>query len=361
MNLARAIGWLAVSSTAACAAGETRLKPDEQIVFYPAIAQRTPDRTAWRVKIRGRVFEPEKRAALTTALREALALKDVAMTREEASVFNERARLFLADHERGKRIFVRFGSQTFPVGTAKADGTFAGEVRLPDRETPESARWIFDAALPRDDRRVFQGQVFKLEATGMSVISDIDDTIKLTEVHDRRAMLRNTFLRAFAPVPGMAEFYQRLAHSQAAQFHYVSASPWQLYEPLADFLNAHGFPPGTFALKEFRWKNRTFLSLFTSPARYKPAVIEPLLRAFPRRRFVLIGDSGERDPEVYGALARKFPRQIARIYIRDVTGEPADAPRYKEAFRSLPSGLWRVFRTPEELDAGAALGRPGLD
>jgi phosphatidate phosphatase APP1 len=118
---------------------------------------------------------------------------------------------------------------------------------------------------------------------------------------------------------------------------------------LAEFIRANRFPSGTFALKKFRWKDRSFLSLFTDPEKYKPAVIEPLLKRFPNRRFALIGDSGERDPEIYAALARKYPQQIVRIWIRDVTDEPAGAERYEKVFRDLPGELWQVFPAPEDL------------
>lgn len=207
----------------------------------------------------------------------------------------------------------------------------------------------FAAVLAEGDHRIFSGEVFLVEEEGLSVISDIDDTIKITEVRDRNATLRNTFLREFQPVPGMAEFYQRLARERDAQFHYISASPWQLYEPLAELVDTHGFPRGTFALKEFRWKSRKFLSLFAHPEKFKPGVIEPLLKQFPKRRFILIGDSGERDPEIYAALARKFPNQIERIYIRNLTGEPASTERYTKTYRGLPRKLWQIFHSPDEL------------
>jgi hypothetical protein len=343
---------------------KARLKPDERIVFYPVVAKRMPGENAWRAEIRGCVFEPERRGWFTAALREALELKDVELTPGEERIFNERARLFLVDHERRKKIFVRFGDQVFSAGKSGADGRFAGEIVLRaaalerwsptrlDKEPQRAGSEIgapFTAVLPEGDRRVFAGEVFLLEEEGLSVISDIDDTIKITEVRDRNATLRNTFLREFQPVPGMAEFYQRLARERGAQFHYISASPWQLYEPLAAFVDAHGFPRGTFELKEFRWKSRKFFSLFANPEKYKPGVIEPLLKQFPQRRFILIGDSGERDPEIYAALARKFPQQIERIYIRDVTGETEAAPRYAKTFRDLPTALWAIFRDPAEL------------
>ena len=140
-----------------------------------------------------------------------------------------------------------------------------------------------------------------------------------------------------------------LARPGGVAFHYVSASPWQLYPVLQDFVRSNDYPAGTFHLRNFRWKDRSFLSLFGNPEKYKWTVIDPLVRRFPNRRFVLVGDSGERDPEVYGAVARKHVGQIEHIYIRDVTGEDPGAPRYRDAFRGLPRGVWTVFREPSGL------------
>ncbi len=358
MRFALAIGWLLTWCLVGQGADQIRLKPDERIVFYPTIAQRIQGGSDWQVEIRGCVFEPEKRGLLTSALREALELKEMEMTSAEEKIFNERARLFLVDHERGKRVFIRCGETIYPAGKSGSDGLFLNQIRLQDEQRGDRVRFV--AWLWPESTRAFEGEAYLLEATGLSVISDIDDTIKITEVRDRHAMLRNTFLREFVPAPGMAELYQTLARSNHAQFHYVSASPWQLYEPLAEFVKTYGFPRGTFDLKEFRWKNRTFLSLFANPEKYKTSVIEPLLKRFPQRRFILIGDSGERDPESYAALARKYSHQIVRICIRDVTGESADAARYARTFHGLPAGLWEVFRTPDELkpwDASAAKQR----
>jgi phosphatidate phosphatase APP1 len=159
-------------------------------------------------------------------------------------------------------------------------------------------------------------------------------------------LVRNTFCRPFQPVPGMAALYQSWTLSHGAAFHYVSASPWQLYLPLAALVCSNGFPAGTFHLKQFRVKDDTFFDLFQSPETFKLGAIEPLLARFPRRQFVLVGDSGEQDPEIYADLARRHPAQIRRIHIRDVTGEPADAARYLETFRGLPPALWRVCSQP---------------
>jgi len=135
----------------------------------------------------------------------------------------------------------------------------------------------------------------------------------------------------------------------AARFLYVSATPWQLYLPLSEFIRTNGFPEGTFQLKLFRWKDQTFFDLFKSPEHFKLGVIRPLFERFPHRKFILVGDSGEKDPEIYAALAREFPNQVRHIYVRDTTGEAQDSPRYRTTFSGLSTNCWQIFRQPSEL------------
>lgn len=78
-----------------------------------------------------------------------------------------------------------------------------------------------------DRLKAFKCTIYVLAAHGVSVISDIDDTIKITKVLSKRALLKHTFYNYFEPVEGMSELYQKWSE-QKCQFHYVSASPWQL-------------------------------------------------------------------------------------------------------------------------------------
>jgi len=246
---------------------------------------------------------------------------------------------------------VRIGDAEFALPKTGANGDFSTVIQLSDAQV-EKLRALtaaLRAVLPVKDNRIFKGDLSFFDDTGVIVISDIDDTIKITQVLDRKATLRNTFLEPFRPVPGMSDVYQGWAQKAGAKFCYVSASPWQLYSPLADFIRSNGFPAGVFYLKSFRWKDETLFNLFEGPEKYKPEVIGPLMKQFPNRKFVFVGDSGERDPEIYGALARKNPEQVAKILIREVRDEGSGTNRFKAAFRELPPTLWKVFREPSEI------------
>ncbi|MDM8559299.1 phosphatase domain-containing protein [Candidatus Parabeggiatoa sp. HSG14] len=200
----------------------------------------------------------------------------------------------------------------------------------------------FKAVTSAKDSRHFKGKIQLIDKKGISIISDIDDTIKISEVLDKRALLANTFKHPFQPVPRMAKFYNTLTQQENVTFHYVSASPWQLYQPLATFLADNDFPAGSFHLRLFRWKDNSFFKFFKSSRSHKMRTIQSLINCCDKRRFILIGDSGEHDPEIYADIARQYPQQVIRIFIRDVTGE--NAIRYQKTFKNLPKSLWTVFQ-----------------
>lgn len=338
-----------------------QVRYDEIVIFFNTWAYQDTETREWVVPVHGWIFEPERdstaRDALLEAISDAIELEET-LTAEEERILRDRARWFVVDNERSKRVPVLLGDRRYHTGPSEVNGHFRAMLRLPVAGVPESgappaggSRWIeIQAATPVWDGRRFTGQVQLLERTGLSVISDIDDTIKVTEVTDTQAMLTNTFLREFEAVEGMAVVYRKWQASGAA-FHYVSDSPWQWYPDLTAFMKDAGFPEGTFALKSVRLKDASLLKLFEDPDESKPPHIESMLERFPDRRFILVGDSGQQDPEIYGRLARRHPRQIARVFIRNVTGESADSARFREAFKDIPRERWKLFEQAEELPA----------
>lgn len=324
------------------------------VVTFPSLGWSTTNGGA--VTFHAWVQEPERRRFTISLLRHTLGLETGPADAEAKAVFKDRTRYFMGDDEAGTIASVQCNEQQFKLHPSTADGHTKGEFYLTPTElkallkqTGTNDSFIpYRITLPAPVNRSFTGEVLFLAENGTSVISDVDDTIKITEVGDKKAMLQNTFFKPFRPVKGMPELYQAWA-VQGAHFHYVSASPWQLYPALSDFCAQQKFPAGTFQLKSFRVKDRTFLSLFESPDEYKWSVIEPLMKLFPHRQFILVGDSGEKDPEAYGRIARAFPQQVTKIYIHNITKEGPDAPRYAVAFKDLPKSLWQIFTEPDEV------------
>ena len=327
----------------------------EQVVFYPSYAARTADGEGWSLVVQGRVFDPRiswlRRKPMLAVVKRVLKFD-----RTSEEYFRSRMRQFLMSGLRGRSVNVRLGNREHLVGESDYMGLFRGTLTLTEDEVVQLAGgtvsqnlWLpFGAALPDDDQREYHGQLQFLEPTGTSIISDLDDTIKHSNVPNRRDLFRNTFMRTFAPVVGMPELYRECAAAGAA-FHFVSGSPWQLYEPLTEFLQTEGYPAGSFHLKRFRIRDSA-RKLRRSPQKtHKRAAIEPIVNAFPQRRFILIGDSGEQDSEIYGSFLRERPQQIAGIFIRAIQGETRATDKFRAAFEGLDPARWTIYSDPAEM------------
>jgi phosphatidate phosphatase APP1 len=307
----------------------------------------------WTAHVHGWIFEKERDGDGST-LRELLrARSDLSEEDARSALFRERAALFLVDNERAKAIPVEVAGRTITLPPSGANGHFTDTITVGGADRQSGELITVRAVTRPTDARPFTGEIQLIGRRGVSVVSDIDDTIKVSNVADRRELIANTFLRPFQAAPGMAELYRGWASGGNVAFHYVSASPWQLYPPLADFVRLAAFPKGSFHLRPFRLKDQSGVDfLTTATLEYKLGVIERLLRLFPERRFVLVGDSGEKDPEVYATLATRFPGQVAAILIRDVSPEreTLDSPRFATLYAPLPAHvLRRVFRDTGEV------------
>ncbi len=338
--------------------GKGELRPTEQVVLFPTFGHLSSDGRMWHVGVSGVVFEPGaqnfRRKMFVHVLQRLL---KVPVDELQSDFFQRRVDRFLVTTERGRQLAVQVGRATHVLQRpSKRNGHFRGSFRLNLDEAQRMARasvfdnhWL-DFHIPEDDHasRTFSGCAQLIGQSGVTVISDIDDTIKRSEVADRRKLLQNTFLREFEPIAGMAEVYQNWA-TQGAAFHYVSSSPWQLYSCLKELLDRAGFPAGSFHLRAIRLRDPSVLRLFVARRATKRRVIRSIVRMFPYRQFVLVGDAGEKDPEIYGAIARQFPRQIKRIHIRLVEGRAAQPERFRRAFRDLNPAVYRIFDHPEQL------------
>ena len=328
------------------------VKPDESLVVFPSLCWQDADHSRWQADIHAWIYEPP---LVEAAAAWSWLVGDEADPVEEDGdddLLQQRLQWFLVDNERGKRLRFEIGDTTHVTGASGPDGHVLETVTLPHGsglETVTTARLVNRAP----DGRQFSGQLSCLPSRGLSVISDIDDTIKISEVHDKQALLANTFLRPYRPVAGMAGLYAHLANERHARFHYLSASPWQLYPELDAFMLAAGFPAGTFHLKHFRLKDRSFFALFDDPYTYKLGAIEDLLVRLGERDLILVGDSGEQDPEVYGEIARRYPERVRAIVIRDVAvpGAPTRAERAAAAFADVEAEriFWFTDTVPDAL------------
>ena len=161
------------------------------------------------------------------------------------------------------------------------------------------------------------------------VISDIDDTVVRTQATNLLKMARITFLgnaRTRLPFKGVAAFYQALQQGPAEDgrnpLFYVSSSPWNLYDLLVHFFELQGIPQGPLLLRDLGLDREKFIQ--TGHRHHKRAQIERLFLRYPDLAWILIGDSGQKDPEIYRDVVRRHPGRVLAIYIRDVSRRRRD-------------------------------------
>lgn len=329
------------------------LQRDETVMLLPEVAEARPDGSL-SLTVSAWVYEVEPRRGAAWLFARWLGVDLDALDAAERGNFERRTALFRFDSERGKRLRVRtVDGREHRLPATDRHGRVTAD--LPVRAAPPAqSSWVaFGIVAPAGDPRRFEGRALVVPVTGLSIVSDIDDTLKVSEVHDRRRLLLNTFVHPWRPVPGMAAILRILAGSHADnRVHYLSNSPRQLLPELQAFLDREGFPAGSLHLRDVRVREEVFTRIDTG-RRHKRARLRELIARFPQRRFLLVGDDGEADPEIYGAIARDHPGHVAGIAIRR-TGDPADddAPaareRFAAAFAGLPPDLWQLFRDGDD-------------
>jgi phosphatidate phosphatase APP1 len=196
------------------------------------------------------------------------------------------------------------------------------------------------------------------------IISDIDDTVVETGATDfvknwRRVLVEQPQDRL--AVPGASTLYKTIAEnhvSPARPFFYVSSSPWNLYGFLTEFMEMNGIPHGPMFLKDYGIDDNQFIK--TGHGEHKLAAIETILGFYPGFRFLLIGDNGQHDVEIYAEAVKSYPGRVAAVFIRDVSGTcregaKADLLREIEA-QGIPTFCGAGFE-----DAVAVVKRLDLD
>lgn len=161
-------------------------------------------------------------------------------------------------------------------------------------------------------------------AAEFAIVSDIDDTIVETGAYDRTTMTRvilSNNARTRIPFPGVACLYRELEKGGDGRgrnpFFYVSRSGWNLYDLFEAFLAWNEFPAGPILLRDIAIVEARKAG--DSKRHHKLRRIEQILQAYPRLPLVLIGDSGQDDPETYESIVKKHPARIRAVYLRDVT------------------------------------------
>jgi phosphatidate phosphatase APP1 len=227
------------------------------------------------------------------------------------------------------RVKIRFqGSETEAVASAE------GHVHtwlVPDTAPPVDRLWHGvelevlhppTAGLGRSET----GVLVPSPAARFGIVSDVDDTVIQTDVARLASMIADVAFGSAhtrAPFPGVAAFFRAL-HAGTGPVpnpvFYVSNGPWNLYDVFEHFLELRGIPPGPVELRDWGapWREVRRVGRYE----HKLESIRRIFRTLPGLPLILIGDSGEDDPEIYRDLVHEFPSRVPAVYIRDVSRDP---------------------------------------
>lgn len=236
---------------------------------------------------------------------------------------------FESDEVPHARLLARFPGWEQEL-VADEEGYFRAEIELASPSVPVDLWHEVELELvhPEPGIRASAPVLVPPNDAELGVISDIDDTVVETGVTQRLAMARTVFLnnaRTRLPFKGVAAFYQALVEGTREgglnPIFFVSGSPWNLYDLLAEFMELQKIPRGPILLRDFGLDAAKLLKKETRE--YKLGCIRPILDLYPQLSFILIGDSGEQDPEIYREVVREYPGRILAIYIRRIGVGPA--------------------------------------
>jgi phosphatidate phosphatase APP1 len=226
------------------------------------------------------------------------------------------------------RISIECAGRSTPC-TADDEGFFTACIDLPlaseDGEWNDYEVSLIAPLRPGVERVTGKGEILVPPATArFGIISDIDDTVIQSRVSNfiqaaRTVMLGNA--RTRLPFPGVAAFYRALRKGASGDeknpIYYVSSSPWNIYDVIAEFMDIQKIPRGPLILRD--WDISWNALMASRHADHKSAAIRNIVQLHPEMQFILIGDSSQQDPEIYRRIVAEFPNRVKAIYIRDVT------------------------------------------
>ncbi|WP_452222193.1 App1 family protein [Lacinutrix salivirga] len=265
------------------------------------------------------------------------ALEDESINLEKQNIFSlirNTWKRFETDEVKNTAINLRLPNDTVIKAKTDNNGYFRVEETLDNLQSMTNEEgwlpFVLSYHNPKIKRTItnqnrFPGELLipSLKAE-FGVASDIDDTILHTGVVSRLKwrLLYNTIFKnakSRLPLEGAAEFYHKLHRGKSGKnsnpIFYVSHSPWNLYRYLELFLKQNNFPKGPILLRSFSnlLKKKP---LDEKPQKQKEII--NLLKTYPKLPFILIGDSGEHDPDIYIEIAEAYPNRIKAIYLRSV-------------------------------------------
>ncbi|MFP4622648.1 MAG: App1 family protein [Gemmatimonadota bacterium] len=300
-------------------------------------------KTKWAVKRRFGLFAPlqvlayrsEGRPSLLRIRGRVVEDRGIEPTAAENTVFRKisnTVKRLESDEVPGAVVVGRYGDAEVRDETDR-EGFFEIELELSEEVAPgwhEVEVELVDSIAGQEKHASTTAEVLVPHPSAeFAIVSDLDDTVIRTYATETWTKIRTLFAHGPATrsmMDGAAPLYEAL-HGGASggagnPFFYVSLSGWGLYDLFVEFLDVRGFPKGGMYLRDVALLEKKSPKLGSHD--HKRETILGLMDDYPELPFVLIGDSGQEDPETYLALAQEQPDRIRAVLVRDVTPPERD-------------------------------------
>lgn len=283
-------------------------------------------------------------------------------------------RRFESDEIAGAKVKIGFDKRSFELAS---DGEGYLDIAMDglDMARPDSLAWQNLSLELVEPYHANQPKPFRVEgpvlippaSPDFAVISDIDDTILKTGATNLLRNLRTTLLSSLdqrSPFLGIATFYKALQEGKGASsrnpIFYVSSSPWNLYDFLEAFMDRNDIPIGPMFLRDLGLDENKFIE--SGHGDHKLKAITTLLDFYTDLNFILIGDSGQHDVEIYRDAVKRHPGRIKAVYIRALDEAPdRDAPAQELLDEIERSGVQTALCSDLLLAAKSAAGQGWID
>ena len=272
---------------------------ESKIIGYRGIANRE------RIIISGHAFEKHK-------------VRDLHPKHSRRRNFRQTIHRFVAQPLKWTAIDIHVDGEVERVRTNKR-GFFTCSI---DHKQTSPGWYPYELYWKRNHKQ-FKSEYYLSDHHETGVISDIDDTLLVshsTRLIRKMALIlfRNAHSRKTFPfIKNWHGFLRDLNEAEHPRdFFYVSNSEWNLYDFLIDFFHINELPKGVFFLQDLKKGVRDLLSSGHTGSNHKMKSIEFLLRFYPEKKYILVGDNGQQDLNIYHEVAQRFPRRIKGVMIR---------------------------------------------
>jgi len=181
---------------------------------------------------------------------------------------------------------------------------------------------------------------------GLTIISDIDDILRVTKIYEPKEGLLNSFARPFTPWMNMPDIYRNWSNTLPnMHFHYLTTTPEQITRNYMQFIYTT-YPGGSFDTRPLNFSD------VSATLSIRKFLLDKIFKTFPNRKFILVADTSNSDVmRDYPEMATQYPGQVQCIFLRNTSStDPGDKfPYNTEGFKSLNQNSYMFFKVPDDL------------